>query len=419
MYFEAETKRFKELVETVGGDFVVGFIHDRTDPDALGWLGITHRLLRERFNKAFTGFYSKKITFMMNRQIVKNFVPAGVLHRVEENRELMKEWLEKSSLLLVGDCSNPEIVTGIGRYLKSDERGTKPLLFIDHHSRVENDLEDFPNVTPLRVEAAQSTSSFMLHIARNLGMELDGEDESQLRLAVATKLGIEIDLIGLDEDKIAPSVQDSQAYLDRVIGEKGQSLVKRLRQIKVPRRWYVHLAWAMRQIPKLNPNLAVCGLGVLDDNGILPFVANELMRTGYFESVMVFGIVYDQIGQRFVDIDLEASGRSRNNSETSLPELFGKIFFYTDESGRKISKGGGRANEILGDFAGAGASVPLKYWMDMKHCGVDPMKRQLLEHAWPVEFERTKAHVLAHYDVKPTQVLDVADFAESLEPSDD
>src|SRR5438132_7148177 len=107
MYFETETKRFKDILEATAGDSVAGFIHDRTDPDALGWVVLMHRLLRERFEKSFAAFYSKKITFLMNRNIVKNFIPAGVLFRVEENREIAKEWLDKSSLVLVGDTSNP------------------------------------------------------------------------------------------------------------------------------------------------------------------------------------------------------------------------------------------------------------------------------------------------------------------------
>src|SRR5436190_11503042 len=221
MYFESETKRFKEVVEGITGDSVIGFIHDRTDPDALGWVVLTHRLLRERFNKSFAAFYSKKIAFLMNRNIVKNFVPAGVLTRVEENRELTKEWLDKSSLILVGDCSSPEVISGLGRYLKSDEGSSKPILFMDHHAKGEHDLEDHPNTTALRIESAQSTTSIILHVMRNLGVELDGDDEGQLRAAVVARLGIEIDLIGYEDDRVAPSVRDSLAYLDRVIGGKG------------------------------------------------------------------------------------------------------------------------------------------------------------------------------------------------------
>jgi hypothetical protein len=411
MYFDSEAKRFKEVVESAG-DSIVGFIHDRTDPDALGWVVLTHRLLRERFNKSFAAFYSKKIAFLMNRSIVKNFVPAGVLHRLEENRELGKEWLDQSSLLLIGDCSSPEVISGLGRYLKSEEGAAKPILFFDHHAKVGNDLEDYPNVIPLRVESSQSTSSLMLHVMRNLGVDLDGEDEAQLRTAVVARLGIEIDLLGYDPEKVAPSVKESLDYLDRVIGERGDALLRKLRQIKVSQNWYVHLSRALRQVPRMNPNLAVCGLGVLDDNGILPFVANELMRTGYFSSVIVVGLVYDLLGPRFIDIDLEASGRSRANPEIALPDLFGKVFFYTDEAGRKVSRGGGRTNELLGDFAGAGASVPLKYWLDMKLFGPDKLKRLLADHAWPVEFERVKTLLLASYEMKPDQVIDVAERPE-------
>src|SRR5436190_15813660 len=190
MAFENEARRFQSAVEAAESDAIVGFIHDRTDPDALGWVVLTHRLLRERFNKSFAAFYSKKIAFLMNRMMVKSFVPAGVLGRIEENRELAKDWLARSSLILIGDTSNPETITGLGKYLKSEEGQGKPVLFIDHHARVEHDLEELPSAVPLRVESAQSTTSLMVHIMRNLGVELDGDDESQMRAAVVARLGL-------------------------------------------------------------------------------------------------------------------------------------------------------------------------------------------------------------------------------------
>ena len=68
-------------LRAVGTDHVIGFIHDRTDPDSLGFVALANLILKEKFAKSFTCFYSKKIAFLMNRQLVKNFIPAGVLLR--------------------------------------------------------------------------------------------------------------------------------------------------------------------------------------------------------------------------------------------------------------------------------------------------------------------------------------------------
>ena len=85
-----------------------------------------------------------------------------------------------------------------------------------------------------------------------------------------------------------------------------------------------------------------------------------------------------------------------------------KVFYYRDESGRRISRGGGRTNDIYGEHSGAGASIPLKYWKDMKNFGIDDQKRLLLEHAWPVEFERIKSHLLSATEIRADQIVDVA-----------
>ena len=410
MAFETETKRFVEAVESCPSEHVLGWVHDRTDPDSLGFVALSNLILRQHFDKSLICFYSKKIAFFMNRQLAKNFIPSGVLRRIEEHPDAFSEALARSSLILVGDVSNPEIVTGLNRYLKSEDfrADDKRIVFVDHHEKVVDDLEDLPNVTPIRVESAQSTSSLMIHIMRNLGLSLDPDDETQLKAAVVAKLGIDIDLTGYAEDKIADSVKESLAYLNGIIGDRGDQIIRKLKQIRVAQGWYGHLASALRPITEYSPSLAVCGLGVLDDNGILPFVANELMKTSYFNSVITFGIVYDQIGQHFADLDLEASGRSRANLDIALPDLFAKVFVYTDAEGRRISRGGGRTNEILGEHAGAGASIPLAYWREMKSFGIEKQKRLLTEHAWPVEFERVKSLLIPSVEIRPDQIIDAS-----------
>ena len=100
-----------------------------------------------------------------------------------------------------------------------------------------------------------------------------------------------------------------------------------------------------------------------------------------------------------------------------MPDLFSKVFVYTDDKGRRISRGGGRTNDIFGEHSGAGASIPLKYWMDMNNFGVEKQKELLLEHGWPIEFERIKSHVLNAAEIRADQIVD-ATKPLADEPSD-
>ena len=61
---------------------------------------------------------------------------------------------------------------------------------------------------------------------------------------------------------------------------------------------------------------------------------------------------------------------------------------------------------MLGDFAGAGASIPLSYWREMKIFGIEKQKQHLLDHAWSVEFERIRSLLIANAEIRPDQVFD-------------
>jgi len=111
---------------------------------------------------------------------------------------------------------------------------------------------------------------------------------------------------------------------------------------------------------------------------------------------------------QIVSVDLDASGRSSADTEIVLADLFHEIFYTTDSDGRRTPKGGGRANKILGDFSGAGASVPLDYWRHLSCRSADQKKLVLRRMAWPAEFSRLR-HLLTQRisSLKPEEVRSV------------
>ena len=347
--FEEATRLFTEAVEAAAGDEIIGWAHDRLDPDTMGAAGLAWFILKEKFQKKFVCYHSKQMSFLMNRSLAKNFLPSRLILRCEEEKDLIGI-ASRASLILILDATSPETMSDLSRLMRrSEEIRERPIFFIDHHRRGPVDLEDLPNARGLRLEDAQSTSAIMVHILRNLGLDLNGKSEEGFRLAVAAKAGIETDLIGIDEDGLAATTRDALAYLDSVLGERGEEILEKLRGLKQPMSWYRKLGEALAQVDAYDQKIAVAGLGVIDDTGMIPFIANELMKTGPFKTAIVFGIVYDRIEERIVAIDLDASGRSTQDTEIVLPDLFHEIFYITDEEGRKISKGGGRSNMLLGD----------------------------------------------------------------------
>lgn len=406
-YFEDATELVVRTVEAVEGDDIIGWAHDRIDPDTMGANGLMWYLLKERFGKNYVCYYSKRMSFLMNRSLATNFMPSGVLRRCEQTDSL-SEIAHKAPLIVILDATCPEIMTDFAHLIRrSKEVRHKPILFIDHHRKGSSDVEDLPNAVGVRSESAQSTSAILVHVVRNLGLDLRGTEEG-FRLAIVARAGIETDLIGVDPTGYSDSTRSALAYLDEILGDRGREILDKLKAIKHPTSWYRKLGEALAEVENYDPTIAICGLGVIDDTGIVPFVANRLMEMCSFKTTIVFALVYDRIEGQIISVDLDASGRSTQDTEIVLPDLFHDIFFVTDPAGRKTSKGGGRTNMLLGDYSGAGASVPLDYWRQLSTKSADEKIHILHRLAWPAEFLRMRHLLLSRiHSLKPEEVRSV------------
>ena len=391
-FFEDATDMFVRAIEGVEEEEIIGWAHDRVDPDTMGANGLVWYILREKFNKRYACYYSKRMSFLMNRSLATNFMPSGILRRCEQTENL-SDIVHRAPMIVVLDATTPEIMTDFAHLLRrSKQVRQKKIFFIDHHRRGESDIEDLPNAEGVRYQEGQATSAILVHIARNLGIDLhNGEDG--FRLAVISRIGIETDLIGVQPEGYSDSTRSALAYLDGVLGERGMQILEKLHAIKHPLSWYRKLGEALSEVENCDGSTAVVGLGVIDDTGMVPFIANRLLEVGAFKTTIVFGIVYDRIEGQIVSVDLDASGRSNQDTEIVLPDLFHEVFFTTDPDGRKTPKGGGRANMLLGDYSGAGASVPLTYWLQLGTKSADEKIELLHRLAWPAEFLRLR-HLL-------------------------
>jgi hypothetical protein len=62
---------------------------------------------------------------------------------------------------------------------------------------------------------------------------------------------------------------------------------------------------------------------------------------------------------------------------------------------------------LLGDYSGAGGSVPLRYWRDLPTKSADDKIKMLERYAWPSEFSRLRHLIAARASVKPEKILSV------------
>src|SRR5438067_257365 len=110
--FEAATKLFVEAIENTAGEEVVGWAHDRMDPDTMGAAGLCYYILKEKFQKKFVCYYSKAMSFLMNRSIAKNFLPSRLLLRCEEEKDLLGI-ANRAPLIVILDATSPETMTDL------------------------------------------------------------------------------------------------------------------------------------------------------------------------------------------------------------------------------------------------------------------------------------------------------------------
>src|SRR4051794_19449118 len=86
--FADATRQFVEAVEKVAAEDIIGWAHDRMDPDTMGAVGLCWFILKDKFAKKFVCYHSKQMSFLMNRSLAKNFLPTKLILRCEEEKDL-------------------------------------------------------------------------------------------------------------------------------------------------------------------------------------------------------------------------------------------------------------------------------------------------------------------------------------------
>ncbi len=351
-------EKFQDFIGGLQGESVLGWTHNRPDPDAEGSAGLMS-IIMDHYGRSFSCLYSKRMAYLENRHIDANFLPKGLLQR-QELVEDLPGMIESSAGAMLIDTSCYENVNNFSSVLEnpSYHDGKKNIFTIDHHKNGNGD-------NGIVLENAGSTVSILTSLIDRLGIPF--KDDHQGILAAAYR-GLQTDTQDLSQ--LNDIDQFALDYLEHHLTDASKEDIERISQLKAPFHWMSALGFATSgDVDKYDKNVAIIGLGVVPDNGIYSYVSHEMLKLvtkSFYSSintVIVFGLTYETIADKIYYVDLDASGRTENNNEIKIEELFHDLFYKNGEDGNKISYGGGRSHDILGHVGIAGASIPMQEYI--------------------------------------------------------
>jgi len=287
----------------------------------------------------------------------KQIVSFGEL--VEEQMEDMKK---SHTALFAFDTSSPQNC-GYFPYFSS-----KKLYVLDHHKKGIEYMGNIPQSEVILREDAQSASALILHILQQEN-KLPHEQDTLLALS----LGVYQDTILLKPHEYSSLTNNAFSQLENLLTPATKQKRDMIKQTPYPASWKQCVSRAL-QCPVKNDTLVV-GLGIVDNPGIISYVADHLLEAQKGSTVIVLGLAHEEIGKKKY-VDFVASGRSKGLYATQLSSLF-ELVFYLEKDGQLISRGGGKITRTLASCA---ACIPVA--------------QEDIQKAWQKEITRVKENLL-------------------------
>ena len=398
------------ILETCRGKRVICFVQDRCDLDAQASVAVFDHILREKYESKATCFYSKQPTFLMNRRVESELL-SGMFQRTEESENL-DERIESSPIITVFDAINFGMISSFSRVLNNDEfkEGSKPILLFDHHldsNEAEEIADESPSAYGEKVKSivlkAGANTSIMLSLMGELGVEFDPSNEKHKQIAMAAHIGIKIDTEQFKKEYLTKIDEEACDTINKLLDEEALDLIGQLEEIRTPVDWIIHKGRAFSHCRRFDSSVAAYGIGVIDDAGIIPYVADALKETGFFTSVIVFGITHELIDGKLHYVNLTASGRTVDNKQIDLLGVFKNVFYIRGKGGQKISKGGGRSSGIFGASAMTGAEIPLSHLLESS-------VGDIRSYAWPMEAKKIRRRLMSQIKSLEKELVVLAEF---------
>lgn len=350
---------------------IISFGQDRLDLDILSSAALFDRIARKEYDLKTTCAYSRRIRFLENRRMasyLSAYMGQNFITRVETSQRI-PHLVDESPAILVFDTSNFGMISGFDKLVLETEafkEGKKPVIVIDHHIDSNNgkvkgespSAYDISQVHDYRFNAG-ANASVMIALLSHIGTKLDIKNPQDRAAVISAYLGIRTDTEKFNPEYISDIDGFAIETLERVLDDKSRNVIDEILKTKPPADWTEN---CRRAIPKAEVNremISIAGLGAVNDSGIVPYVASELIASGKAHTSIVYAIAYEELNGKIEYISLLASGRTHRNDIIDLPRLFGEAFVTLNKDGVKVSKGGGRPSAD-GLCAMAGAEIPLQ-----------------------------------------------------------
>lgn len=335
--------RLAEVIKGLDKSKVLNiFLHNKPDPDTMA-CALALEKIANHFGQNCHIFYSQESDFLTNKLVMNILnLPFTKLESLESPEEI----IGKMEYVAFVDVASPDKMN----YYELLEN--KIVIDIDHHNGVK--AKDEPGKFFYRKSCGACTSIFIDWLDKT-GIKLNADTDKPLVLAAY--LGIKVDTSSFAEKSMDKLDREAKKNIEMGITEDDYKLLYEIENPEVPLSWSKKLGEVMLNFPAGKSDLFYQGIGVVDETGVIPYIAEEIFKRRNFSTVIIYGINYKVAEGKVADLKIRAAGRSRDNS-FNLSEAFSEVFYKRTEDGKKIHRGGGRKSTVA-FISYAGADIPL------------------------------------------------------------
>lgn len=326
-------------------------MHDWPDLDAMSGALSLKKIAKEKADLDSIIYYCGKPDFIMNRSAMQvlNLNPIMTnLFTVEDPKEELAKIKYAALVDVPADSS----------LYYANELKEKIIIDVDHHKNGK-EVQIYEDKKFIYYAPSGACTSFFVNWMRDLGIKLDPEKDKPIILT--SWLGIKKDTHDFSPKELTKEDKQAKKYLESLITKEDQGILNTIEEPSTPPNWYKTLGTVLCEFKKEKQEVFYHSLGLIDDNALVPFLADEVSRTDYAKTVIIYGLVREAVEDKTFNLGVKASGRSSDNV-LDLNSIFSRVF---SKKGKDEKETGGGKKVFGHKIAVAGAFLHLEEYKDL------------------------------------------------------
>lgn len=308
------------------------FMHNSPDPDAMASALVLEKIAGH-YGKKSKIYYDEEIDFPTNRLEVKLL-----------NLDFEKISNPESTIGSMDYVALVDVATE-GKISHYSLLGPKVIIDIDHHQA---EKRSNPGSFIYRGSSGACVS-ILIDFMKKLKIKFDQKEDRNL--IIASYLGLKTDTSGFYEKSMEKIDHAAKKMIDKLLVDDYRRLIYGIEHPEIPIDWSVRLGNVLIELFTAQGDVFHSGVGVTGDTGVVPYITEDLFRRGNFGTVMTYGLCYNIDQDRYSNLKIKASGRSRDK-DFDLGGFFSEIFYKDTAQGRMYS-GSARKSTQFVTYAGA------------------------------------------------------------------